>query len=276
MILKTKKKNKKIYYYTDELNDDFGNIKLCKKDINNILDNYDYTRGSKFNRFWCDVLYYVVAKFILVIGLLLSRNKTKNKKNAKEFEKYCKENHKGGFIYGNHVNNSDAFRNQALILKNRAGMIGLPNTLGIKGLRGITKALGYLPLPNNPKQYMRFLKSLKIINSRGEHVIIYPEAHIWPFYTKIRPFIDSSFGYPVKFNAPCLPIITVFKKSKIFKKPKKVSIVGKMVLPRNDLNDLENKKYLRDEIYNQMVELAKENNYEYIEYKKVNEEDLIK
>lgn len=106
-------------------------------------------------------------------------------------------------------------------------------------------------------------------------MIIYPEAHIWPYYTKIRPFIDGSFGYPVKFNAPSIPIITVFKKRKFFKKPKRVILIGKYVMPKEDLKVNENKKYVRDEIYKEMCELAsKYNQDEYIKYIKVSEEEL--
>lgn len=275
MIKKIKNNNKLIYYYTDELNDDFGNIKLCKKDINKFLDNYDYTRGNKFKRFWCDVLYKIVAKGILTLYLFLSGYTVKGKDNYKEFQKYCNENHKGGFIYGNHVNNSDAFKIQVLVLKKRGGVVGLPNTLGFSFIRNITNALGYLPLPLTTKQSINFLKALKVLNSRGEHVVIFPEAHIWPFYTKIRPFIDTSFGYPTKFDAPCLPVVTVFKKRKLLKRPKKVIYVGKMVLPKKELSYSENKTYLRNEIYNQMVELSKENNIEYIIYSKKEEKDLI-
>ena len=275
MILKTKNNKQKVFYYTDELNDDFGNLPLSKKDINDSLNKYKYTRGNSFRRFWCNVFYFCIVHPILHLFCFFFGIKKEGRDNLKEYVKKCKEIGKGGFIYGNHVSNFDAFTNQAYVFYKRCNAIGFSDSLANPFLSSIMNACGYFPLPNSIDQYKRFLNSMKELNSKGEHMIIFPEAHIWPYYTKIRPFVDGSFGYPVKFNVPSIPIITVFKKRKFFKKPRRVILIGKYVMPKEDLKPNENKKYVRDEIYKSMCELAsKYDQQEYIKYVKVTEEEL--
>ena len=98
-------------------------------------------------------------------------------------------------------------------------------------------------------------------------VTIYPEAHIWPYYTKIREFSEGSFIYPVKFNAPVFAVTNCYKKRLIGKKPRIVSYVDGPFYPSKDLSRKEAMIELKDKVYNAMVERSeKESNYEYITY----------
>lgn len=276
MILKTNNGKEKVFYYTDELNDDFGNLPLSKKDVSKKLDKYDYTHKNLIRRCFYNFLYWCIVHPILYCFCFLIGIKKENKENLKKYIKKCKELKKGGFIYGNHVSNFDAFQNQAYVFMNkRVNIIGYSNSLAHPFLSKIMNICGYLPLPSSTLQYRNFLNSLEKLCYKGEHTLIYPEAHIWPYYTKIRPFKDTSFHYPSKLNVPCLPIITVFIKRKFFKNPRRVILIGEYVIPKEDLSISENKKYLRDEIYNQMVTLSKKHDQiEYIKYVKVTEEEI--
>lgn len=42
--------------------------------------------------------------------------------------------------------------------------------------------------------------------------MIYPEAHIWPFYTGIRPFPDTSFRYPVQQKLPVFCLTNTYQR----------------------------------------------------------------
>ena len=88
MILKTKKNKQKVFYYTDEINDDFGNLPLSKKDINNKLDKYKYTRGNSFRRFWCNTFYFCIVHpilhlFCFFFGIKKEGRKNSNNNNSK-------------------------------------------------------------------------------------------------------------------------------------------------------------------------------------------------
>ena len=56
-------------------------------------------------------------------------------------------------------------------------------------------------------------------------IIVYPEAHVWPYYTKIRPFKTSAFTFPVEEEKEVYCATTTYQKSKLFKKPKVVMLM---------------------------------------------------
>lgn len=99
--------------------------------------------------------------------------------------------------------------------------------------------------------------------------MIYPEAHIWPYYTKIRPFKDVSFRYPLEYDTKSFCITNVYKKRRFSKTPRIVTYVDGPFLINRDLDKKEARRDLRDRIYNQMVIRSKENNYELIKYIKI-------
>ena len=84
-------------------------------------------------------------------------------------------------------------------------------------------------------------------------ITIYPEAHIWPKYNKIRPFLSVSFSYPSKLNAPCYTKTTVYKATKNGKTKPVIYFDGPFY-PNMNLPYKERQQDLRDRIYNQMQE----------------------
>ena len=45
-------------------------------------------------------------------------------------------------------------------------------------------------------------------------MLIFPEAALWPYYRKIRPFHKGTFAFSVKHNAPILPVVITFRTGK--------------------------------------------------------------
>lgn len=105
-------------------------------------------------------------------------------------------------------------------------------------------------------------------------VTIFPEAHIWPYYTKIRPFGAASFKYPVKLQVPVFCITHCYRKRKFGKRPRIVSFVDGPFYPDQSLPVGEATQKLRDQIYATMCERAeKYSDYAYADYiRKVPEE----
>ena len=102
--------------------------------------------------------------------------------------------------------------------------------------------------------------------------MIYPEAHVWPYATKIRQFPqgDRSFIYPVRNNVPIFAMTTTYHKSK--KKgqarPDMTVYLDGPFYPDPKLNDDENRAKLAKEAYDSMVKYSKKNSYEYFQYRK--------
>lgn len=146
-----------------------------------------------------------------------------------------------------------------------AYLIVHPNNVSIKVIGKITPSLGAIPLPGNAKAMKNFNKCIEKRIKQKHVVFIYPEAHIWPFYTKIRPFTNMSFSYPISYNVPTFAMTNVYKKRKNGK-PKMVTYVDGPFFPDEGLSMKDARQNLRDKVYNQMVLRSKENDIEYIKY----------
>ncbi len=41
---------------------------------------------------------------------------------------------------------------------------------------------------------------------------IFPEAHVWPYYTGIRPFGEAAFHYPVATGKPVYTMTVTYQR----------------------------------------------------------------
>ena len=112
-----------------------------------------------------------------------------------------------------------------------------------------------------------FLEAIKQKTNKGYAITIYPEAHIWPYYTKIRPFKDVSFKYPIQLEKPAFCITNTYQSyGKNNKKIKIVSYIDGPFYPNKELTLKEQQKELRNKIYNCMEERSENSNIEHIKY----------
>jgi 1-acyl-sn-glycerol-3-phosphate acyltransferase len=72
-----------------------------------------------------------------------------------------------------------------------------------------------LPLSANRYTLRKFQEALKILLSRGETVLIYPEQSMWYNYRKPRPLKDGAFALAVKNNVPVIPIFITMEDSSV-------------------------------------------------------------
>ena len=246
----------KTIYWKDELNDDFDEVGLERPEV---PANYHYLRRTKVLSF---IAYYLLGKPIMGLFCLLHGIRVVNKQHLKPLAKT------GYFIYSNHVAISDVFKFQTLAVgKKRVNIIGYSDALSLKGLRPLLRAFGYLPIPNDIDNLKKLKDAVKHLVDHHEAVLIYPEAHIWPYYTKVRNFKSGSFNYPANSGAPVVPIVTTWRKPKIGKKPKQTVLIGSPIFPKEELGVLDNKNYLYEECLNAMKRMSESvEQFEYIKY----------
>lgn len=259
-------KNKKVIYYKDELNDEFSTAKIVPKKID---ENYKYIHK---NILWNTFSYLLQNIISMPIKVLYAKIKFKIKYVGKEkFKCYRNDSY---FIYVNHTQSfADTFIPSLANYPKRNFFIVNPENISMKGLKNIVEMLGAIPIPSNKTAMKHFLEVIEErINSKSS-ITIYPEAHIWPYYTKIRPFKDVSFKYPVELNVPAFCITNTYQAyGKRKDKVKIVSYIDGPFVANVTLNKKEKQKDLRDKIYECMVERSKNSNIEYIKYvKKTNE-----
>lgn len=261
MLIETSKINlcKKVIYYKDKLNDDFANNHIDDKPTD---DNYNYKRGPLF-KFFSFIFKNLMVKFIALLYVkIVYSHSVKNKKALKDAKK------NGAYMYYNHTGFAyDAFiPNVVPYFKDNYIIVGY-QTMNIKPLTSTVKALGAIPIGYSSKSYKNMYKELKDISMHNHLISIYPEAHIWPFYNDIRPFVSDSFNYPVSFNKPVYAMTNCFSKRKGKKLPKITTYVDGPFYLKPELSKKENITYLRDCCYNAMKKRSLENsNYEYYRY----------
>lgn len=250
--------NKKFCFYEDILNDDFMNNHLTRPIVS---EKYPFIR-QKIYALFSFILYYLIALPILTIVCKIRGVKVINRKELKKTRKV------GAFIYSNHTNVFDFFTIQSYVDRHkRVNIIGYSDSTSIPIGKHFIHQLGYIPIPNNIHAMKNFMEAIKYYIDKKQDILIFPEAHVLPYYTKIRPFSATSFRYPAGLNAPVIPIVTTYYKSKFKKKPNIKIIIGKTIYPKKELSERENKLYLRDECYKEMVNISNSyTQYEYIKY----------
>ena len=194
------------------------------------------------------------------------KTKFKLKYIGKEKLKQCKS--EGYFIYANHTQAfADTFIPSVGNYPKRNFLIVNPANVSIKGAGHLIEMLGAIPTPDNKTAMKNFLKVIEKRIRNKNSITIYPEAHIWPYYTKIRNFKDVSFKYPVQLQVPSFCMTNTYRAyGKNKEKIKIVTYIDGPFYPNKELNKKEAQKELRDRIYKQMVERSKNSNVEYIKY----------
>ncbi len=251
----------KVIYYSDELNDEFAGDQITARKID---ETYNYDGKSLSWRFKHFLLYRIVGLiFAPIIMKLKYHHKVVNRKVVKPYLKT------GYFIYGNHTNNgADVLIPIVVNHPTDTFFLVNANNVSLPFLGKLTPYFGALPLPDTLSAGRNFMNTMKYHVEKNKCVLIYPEAHIWPFYTKIRPFLDSSFKYPVEFDKPVFCFTNTYQKRHFGKKPKMVTYVDGPFFADKSLKLKEQRKYLRDMCYNAMVERSKNSNLELIKYVK--------
>lgn len=257
---------RKIIYYTDELNDEFSTAQIKARTIDG---NYVYCHNSAFKRFTHFFWYRLIATPItfLYVKLFLHR-RVFGKEKLKPFLK------KGYFLYGNHTHDvGDAMTPTTLNFPQQNYCIVHANNVSMPILGRLTPSFGALPLPDTKDAYKSFISAIERRIGEGHTVVIYPEAHIWPYYTGIRPFSDVSFQYPVKLDVPVFCFTNTYQKRRLSKKPKTVTYIDGPFFTDKELSLRAQRKNLRDRVYICMCERAKNSNVECIKYVKREEKN---
>ncbi|MBQ7942682.1 MAG: hypothetical protein IJ326_01330 [Lachnospiraceae bacterium] len=253
----------KVIYYENELEDEFSDSNITPRKIDG---SYDY-RGGIGRFFGRSVLYDV---FAFPIAYTFLKLKYHHRIVNKECLKKAKST--GFFLYGNHTNAiADAMMPMRLCYPNSAYVIVHPDNVSMPFLGKLTPSLGAIPLPDDKDAMRNFSEILEHHVKKKRCIAIYPEAHIWPYYTKIREFKDNSFRYPVQFDVPVYCFTNTYQRRKYGKTPRLVTYVEGPFYADKTLPIRRQREQLRNQVLETMKKYAKHSNVEVIQYRKKEE-----
>ncbi len=248
-----------VIYYKDELNDEFAFDELVPRKIG---ADYVYVYRSFWKNitrfFWYRLVAFPVA---LAYIKLCYHHAIVNRKAIRQAKGTA------FFLYGNHTHNlCDALIPTFVSVPRSVYVIVHPNNISMPVLGALTPSLGAIPLPDDRESAKHFMACIRTRVQQKKVITIYPEAHIWPFYTKIRPFTSLSFRYPVQYDVPSFCFTNVYRKRRFSRNPKIVTYVDGPFFPDRSLSERDRREDLRNRIYAAMTERAKLNNVELIRY----------
>lgn len=249
-------KEKEVRYYSS-YTDDFEEI----ADQNfKLPDDYRWVRKDFFSRVLSALVYALAVVFSSIYCRLFLHMRIKGRENLKNVEG-------GFFIYGNHTQPvGDVFIPALCVLPKRIYTVVSTANYGIPFIGKLLPFLGALPIVNNLRGIKELHNAIEYRLHNGNPIVIYPEAHVWEYYTDIRPFPETSFMFPAKFDKPAFAMTVTYKKSRFFKKPKMDVFLDGPFFPQGN-TPKEKAVGLWKTVYNTMIQRSKHSSYSYIEYR---------
>lgn len=174
----------------------------------------------------------------------------------------------GGFmLYCNHTQPvGDPFAPALAVRPVRTYVIASPSNLGIPFLGRLLPTLGALPIPDTIAGMRAFREAIAQRLAEGAAVVVYPEAHVWPYATMIRPFPAASFAFAVDNHVPAFCMTTTYHRRRHGSKPRAIAYLDGPFWPRAGVSRRQAREELRDQVHAAMEARARQSTYEYVRY----------
>lgn len=254
------KTEENIIYYKDEHNDDFSGLSIKVRPLG---EGYRYMRTGLLFRIFEFLFYYgIMIPVVYMLEKLICHQKFANRKVLRQAKK------DGCFLVSNHTQvQSDSYIGPLGMYPKKCFIISHPHVLSLRGLRLGMQAYGVIPLGSNLSEKKDFLRCVETRLNQGHAVILYPEAHVWPYCTKIRNFDSQAFTYLVKSGKPMFVLTNCYQKRRFFKRPQIVTYADGPFYPDPNLNYQESARQMRDIAYETMCKRVEAHTTcEYIRY----------
>ncbi len=260
--------------YRDERNDDFAENGISAVKVG--ADFPFYPKGLLW-RVGEFAAYYLFAIPVVALIWLFAGFTIHGRRKIRALRKKPRaEGDKGFFLYANHTHWLDAFCGPLVCFPTKSQVLVSPDTVSIKGIRTFVQMLGAIPVPTEREAVPLFIDAIERRIDEGRAVMIFPEAHIWPYCAFVRDFKAGSFRYPVKQGVPAVAVCVTYTRRKLLrfiKTPHRHVYISDPFFPDPSLSAPEAKQKLRDEVYEWLKKTAEEHSdYEYVRYVKAEDE----
>ncbi|MBQ6375483.1 1-acyl-sn-glycerol-3-phosphate acyltransferase [Candidatus Saccharibacteria bacterium] len=257
--------NERVFYYTSEEDDPIQTDEQEKHVEVGLPEGYEFIPRNVFVRMYAAVLY----RIFWVFGEWYERRYWGVKVHGREKLRAAKG--KGYVLYANHTNPFHDVFGPAIAADRRIFTVISPVNLKVPGIGKFLPLIGGMPLGKTPEEKKAFNEAVDERLKQKKVLVIYPEAHVWPYYTGVRKFPagDRSFKYATRNNLPIYTLTTTYHKRKDQKHgdlPRmELYIDGPFVMDKK-LDEDANRAKLAHEAYESMKKNAKNSTYEYFRY----------
>lgn len=187
------------------------------KEANVEIDaKYNFRIKNPIGKFFAGIFWAIVALLVPFIVLVSHATRIKGKRNLHTLK------NSGAIIVPNHVLYLDCMIAAQCAYPKKMYLHVMEGSMKIPVLRHLMKALGGMPIPTKVSAKRAFITETNKILKEKKFVCVYPEAALWPYYEKIRPFKSGAFHFAVKNNVPVVPICINFRKQRGLLKKLKV------------------------------------------------------
>ena len=245
----------RVFYYESETDDPIQTKEQEKGEPVLLPEDYVFIHKNPFLKLYAAMLYGGFKIFARYYAKSYLQMKVVGREKLKQAKG------KGYVIYGNHTNSFHDAYSPALIADRRIYTIMTPVALKLPKLGKLLPYLGGVPLGTSPNTKKRFHEAIDERLRQGNCLVIYPEAHLWPYYTGIRKFPagDKSFTYPARNNLPIFTMTTTYQKShkKGQLRPRMTVYIDGPFYPDPSKTEAENRAKLAKEAYDSMKKWSK-------------------
>lgn len=256
----------RIFYYTSEEDDPIKTEEQEEKIEVGLPEGYEFIPKNVFLKIYSSILFRIFKLF----GQYYERGFWQAKFYGRD--KLKKAKGKGYVIYANHTNPFHDVFGPAIAADRRIFTIISPVNLKVPGIGKFLPYIGGLPLGKTKEEKAAFNEAVDKRLAQKKVLVIYPEAHVWPYATKARKFPagDKSFKYATRNNLPIFTMTTTYHKRKNKKRgdlPRMDIYIDGPFYPDPKKTEDENRADLAKKAYDSMVKYSKKNSYEYFRYR---------
>lgn len=224
----------------EELSENENKIELWTPLASPVDEQYAYQSSNFCFLLFSNILYYGIAFPVLtILTKICFRLKIEGKENLKQVE--------GGAVsISNHVQFLDCAMVGLAWGKRKVVYTTQEESFQIPFVRKLIRALNAIPIPKSMKNKKAFIQAVHHMLKQGKVVHFYPEAALWPYYTKIRKFKNGAFDFAIKNQVPIVPMVFHFREvkgiRKIWKKKPDITLTILESMKETEISQLENFK----------------------------------
>ena len=257
--------NERVFYYENETDDPIKTKEQEKKQEVGLPEGYEFIP----KHWWVRAYSAILFRIFWIFGQWYERRYWQASFHGRE--KLKKARGKGYVIYANHTNPFHDVFGPAVAADRRIFTIISPVNLKLPKIGQILPYIGGLPLGKSKEEKQAFNEAVDRRLKQKKVLVIYPEAHVWPYATKIRQFPagGKSMKYAVRNDLPAFTMTTTYHKRSRGKKgdlPRmEIYIDGPFYACKSESEE-EKQEDLARKVYDSMVKYSKKSTYEYFKY----------